>query len=181
MSSDSSDELLDVVDGRGRVIGQFPRAACHGDPSLAHRVVHIHVWNSRGELLLQKRGLDKEIQPGRWDTSVGGHLAAGEGYEEAAVREIEEELGIEGADRVHMYDYVMRNEIETEHVRTFYAIHDGPFTVQRSEIDGIRFWSFQQIEADLGSGLFTPNFEEEWARCKAWRDELSSRGIPLPF
>jgi len=181
MSSDCGSELFDIVDESGSVVGQATRAACHGDPSLAHRVVHIHVFSSRCELLLQKRGLDKAIQPGKWDTSVGGHLAAGEEYEAASLREIEEELGIEGAEPVHMYDYVMRNEIETEHVRTGYIVHDGPFAFLDSEIDEIRFWSIEEIEKSLGSGLFTPNFEEEWERCLAWRKVLLSRGQKPPF
>ena len=67
-------EFFDIVDDEDRVIGQAPRSQCHGDPRLVHRVAHVLVFNSRGELLLQKRSVTKDIQPGKWDTSVGGHL-----------------------------------------------------------------------------------------------------------
>jgi len=72
------DELFDLVNDDDKVIGQALRSACHGDPGLIHRAVHVLVFNSSGALLLQKRAPGKYIQPGKWDTSVGGHLALGE-------------------------------------------------------------------------------------------------------
>ncbi len=169
-----AEEIFDIVDNNGRVIGRAPRSACHGDPSLAHRVVHIHVFNSAGDLLLQKRGKNKTIQPGKWDTSVGGHLAAGEGYDDAAAREFEEELGIDPACLAEgallpIYDHVWRNEIETEHIRVFRLDFEGPFRFQRSEIDAVRFWAEAEIEAALGGGSLTPLFERGWALYKEWR------------
>ncbi len=95
---DRSDELLDLVDERGETVGTVRRGDCHGDPSLAHRAVHVFVKNSAGELFLQKRATSKRIQPGKWDTSVGRHLAPGESYEAGALRELEEELGVTLAD-----------------------------------------------------------------------------------
>ena len=85
------DEIVDLVDENDRVIGRALRSECHGDPDLIHRVVHIMVFNNGGNLLLQRRGLNKRIQPGKWDTSVGGHLSQGEAYRVAAAREMEEE------------------------------------------------------------------------------------------
>ena len=169
-----AEEILDIVDENGSVIGRAPRSACHGDPSLAHRVVHILVFNAAADLLLQKRGKNKKIQPGKWDTSVGGHLAAGEGYDEAAARELEEELGVDpaglaGGALEPLYDYVWRNEIETEHIRVFRLDHEGPFRFQRSEIDAVRFRSEAEIEASLGDGSLTPLFERGWALYKEWR------------
>jgi len=158
-------EMVDIVDERDRVIGRASRAACHGDPSLMHRVVHILVLNPAGELLLQRRGMNKEIQPGKWDTSVGGHMASGEAYDAAARRELREELGIEAKGGLtHLYDYIWRSEIETERVRTYRLIHDGPYRIQKEEIEEAGFWTPAEIEARLGSGVFTPNFEEEWER-----------------
>ena len=81
MHSDNSEELFPVVDLSGRVIGRATRGECHGGSMLLHPVVHLHVFNSRGELYLQRRPAWKDIQPGRWDTAVGGHVAWGEQYE----------------------------------------------------------------------------------------------------
>ncbi len=94
MNSDNSEEIFPVVDAAGNVVGKAMRGECHGGSMLLHPVVHLHVFNSRGELYLQKRPAWKDIQPGRWDTAVGGHVDYGETIAEALRREVREELGI---------------------------------------------------------------------------------------
>jgi isopentenyldiphosphate isomerase len=158
------EELFDIVDDQGRVIGQAPRSRCHGDPSLIHRAVHVLVFDPDGRLYLQKRAENKDIQPGRWDTSVGGHLAVGETYEQAAVREMREELAIEGARLERLYDYPWRNAVESEDVRTFRVVWRGPVRFDPIEISEGRFWTVGEIRTALGTDLFTPNFEHEFAR-----------------
>ncbi|TYO99689.1 isopentenyl-diphosphate delta-isomerase type 1 [Geothermobacter ehrlichii] len=161
-------ELFDIVDEHDRVIGQAPRSRCHGDPSLIHRVAHVLVFNSEGRLLLQKRSAGKDIQPGKWDTSVGGHLEPGEDYLTAARREMREELGISGVPLTFLYRSKIRNAIESENVATFMARYDGPIDFAPEEISEVRFWSGEEIDRHLGSGMFTPNFEEEWAMFRSW-------------
>ena len=90
------EEIFDLVDDDDRVIGRATRNEVHGNPKLLHRVVHVLVFDSLGRLYLQKRADDKDVQPGKWDTSVGGHVDAGEDRETAALRELSEELGIPG-------------------------------------------------------------------------------------
>lgn len=165
-------ELIEIVDGKDRVIGTAPRSECHGNPSLVHRVVHVVVVNVRGEILLQKRSSDKDIQPGKWDTSVGGHLDAGEDYEQAACREMKEELGIEGYSLTRLYAYPLRNEIESENVTTYLCRYDGTIDFDPKEITEVRFWEPAEIEARLGSGIFTPNFEEEFGYFKKVQSEM---------
>lgn len=89
---DNESELFPVVDGEGRVIGKATRGECHGGSMLLHPVVHLHLFNSKGELYLQKRPEWKDIQPGRWDTGVGGHVDFGEEVSDALLREAREEL-----------------------------------------------------------------------------------------
>jgi len=161
-------EYFDIVDENDRVIGRAPRRRCHGDPSLVHRVAHVLVFNGRGELLLQKRSLSKDIQPGKWDTSVGGHLDLGETYLEAAVREMSEELGIKGIPLTFLYHSKIRNEIESENVATYLARYDGEVAFSEEEIDEVRHWRPEEIDVALGTGAFTPNFEEEWALYSEW-------------
>jgi len=168
------EEELEIVDEAGRVIGRALRSECHGNPALIHRTVHVLVFHTKGELLLQKRSEDKDIQPGKWDTSVGGHLDVGETYEEEAYREMAEELGIRDASLLPLYEYPMRNEIESENVRTYRCTYDGPITPDPKEISEARFWTSEEIERGLGSGRFTPNFEEEFKRYKAWRSKSPS-------
>lgn len=157
-----SDEIFDVVDESGRKVGQALRRECHGNPALIHQSVHVMVTNSQGELFLQKRSSIKDIQPGKWDTSVGGHFLPDEQPEAAARREMCEELGVEPVTLTLAYQYLWRSPRETELVRTFVTRHDGPFRLDPKEIDDGRFWSMQDLEAGLGKGLFTPNFEYEF-------------------
>ena len=71
-------EHFPIVNENGEIIGKATRTECHSGSFLLHPVVHLHVFNSRGELYLQKRAENKDIQPGKWDTSVGGHVDYGE-------------------------------------------------------------------------------------------------------
>ena len=164
-----SNEYFDIIDRLGNIIGKATRAECHHDKSLAHRVVHVLVFNSSKDLFLQKRAMDKDIQPGKWDTSVGGHLNLGETYAQAVHREMKEELGISIPVR-HIYDYWMHSDVETECVRTYICICDGNITVDPNEIEDGRFWSKEEIEENIGTGTFTPNFEQEYGKYLQWLD-----------
>lgn len=167
-------EFFDIVDEHDQVIGQAPRSECHGDPSLVHRVAHVLVFNSRGELLLQKRSMTKDVQPGKWDTSVGGHLDPGEDYLQAARREMAEELGVSGVPLTFLYFSKIRNEFESENVATYLSRYDGEICFSQNEISEVRFWTKKQIEKNLGNGFFTPNFEEEWGMFLDWNRRYSA-------
>jgi isopentenyldiphosphate isomerase len=162
-------ELFDIVDDHDRVIGTAPRRECHGNPALVHRAVHVLVVNAAGELLLQLRSASKDIQPGRWDTSVGGHLEPGESYYAAALREMHEELGLSGLPLTFLYHSKIRNAIESENIATYLTRWDGPVVWNPREIDAVRCWRAAEIEAALGCDIFTPNFEEEWAMYQAFQ------------
>lgn len=95
MSNDNSEEILPIVDESGLVIGKATRGECHGGLMLLHPVVHLHVFDREGRLFLQRRPYWKEIQSGKWDTSVGGHVDYGENVEDALRREALEELGMQ--------------------------------------------------------------------------------------
>ena len=94
MSRDLEDaEILSVVNEEDLVIGQRRRDEIHS-LNLFHRSIHVLVFNSNGEIFLQQRGLLKQESPGLWASSVSGHVDAGESYDVACIREIEEEIGI---------------------------------------------------------------------------------------
>jgi isopentenyl-diphosphate delta-isomerase type 1 len=154
-------EYLDIVTENNRIIDRALRSECHGNPRLIHRAAHVLIFNSLGRLLLQKRSMNKDIQPGKWDISVGGHVESGESYEKAAYRELKEELGIKDIIIDYLYDYKMRNEIESENIRSYVCIYDGKIDFNPDEIDEVRFWDMEEIMSRLGTGTFTPNFEQE--------------------
>jgi isopentenyl-diphosphate delta-isomerase type 1 len=163
------DEWFDLVDETGRVIGRATRRECHGNPALMHPVVHVLVFDRRGRLYLQRRSAAKDIQPGKWDTSVGGHFQPGEAPEAAAKREMREELGVEPASLAFAYQYVWRSNVETELIRAFATVHDGPFELNREELDDGRFWTMDEIRAALADDRLTPQLRLEFPRMLAWR------------
>jgi len=163
MQHDNSQELFPVVDLSGKVVGRATRGECHGGSMLLHPVVHLHLFNSRGELYLQRRPLWKDIQPGRWDTAVGGHVAYGETIDEALRRETREELGITGFEPELLTVYPFRSTREYELVYVHRTTYDGP-VCPSDELDGGRFWTAEEIRAALGQGVLTPNFEQEVVR-----------------
>ena len=161
---DNSLELFPIVDEDGTVIGKATRGECHSGSKLLHPVVHLHVFNSQGDVYLQKRPEWKDIQPGKWDTAVGGHLDFGETPEEALHREVSEELGITDFTPTFIGKYVFENQRERELVYVHRTTYNGPIQPSQDELDGGRFWTLQEIRASIGKNILTPNFESEFQR-----------------
>jgi len=159
----AQEEWLPLLNEKGEVIGKAPRSVCHSSKSYLHPVVHLHVINSRGEIFLQRRAMYK-IQPGRWDTAVGGHISFGEKLEDALQRETREEIGITEFNAQLTGTYIWESDIEREYVFSFITRYDGPFKTNPEELMGGRFWSVKEIRESLGKGIFTPNFEDEFKR-----------------
>lgn len=161
---DNLKEKFPVVDEDGRVIGSATRGECHNGSQILHPVVHLHVFNSAGSLYLQKRPEWKDIQPGKWDTAVGGHIDYGETPEEALRREVREELGVTDFTPVFVDKYVFESTRERELVYVHRTTYDGPISPSAEELDGGRFWTIEEIREAMGLGVLTPNFESEFHR-----------------
>ena len=153
------------MDEEGRVVGSATRGECHSGTKLLHPVVHLHVFNSQGDIYLQRRPEWKDIQPGKWDTAVGGHVDYGETPEEALRREVREELGINDFTPEFVDKYVFESQRERELVYVNRTIYDGPISPSADELAGGRFWTMQEIHEAIGQGILTPNFESEYQRC----------------
>jgi isopentenyldiphosphate isomerase len=130
-----NDEIFDIVNERDEVIGRLPRFQVHRD-ALKHRAVHVLVFNSRGEIFLQKRSRKKDTFPGAWDSSASGHLDSGEDYDACAVRELREELGLAiDAPLRRLFKIQACPETGHEFVWVYRLESEGPFTLHPEEID----------------------------------------------
>lgn len=158
----ADEEWFDIVDVEGKVRGKAPRSLCHSSQDLLHPVVHLHVLDSRDRLFLQKRSLRKQIQPGKWDTAVGGHLSSGETVEAALKREAEEELGLSDFKAVPVARYVWKSDVESELVYMFFTRSDRTPRINREEISEGKFWKISKIKESRSKGILTPNFEFEF-------------------
>jgi isopentenyldiphosphate isomerase len=154
-------ELFQLVDAEGNPSGAAARAACHGNPALAHLVVHLHLFDPAGRLYLQKRSRSKDTHPGAWDTSVGGHVAAGEPVHEALLREAREELGVDAAGARFLFSYRYGGSFETEVAHVYALSWDGAVTPDPAEIEEGRFFALDEVGVMVGSGALTPMFEHE--------------------
>jgi isopentenyldiphosphate isomerase len=164
-------EYFPIVNEAGEVIGKESRSVCHNGSMLLHPVVHLHVFNSSGDLYLQKRNMNKDIQPGKWDTSVGGHVDYGEKVEDALLREVREEIGITDFKPLFAFRYKFTSTIETEFVNAYVTIYDKEIFPNDDELDGGKFWTKEEIENSLGKEIFTPNFEGEYTKLVAFLAE----------
>jgi isopentenyldiphosphate isomerase len=155
-------EWLPLIENEGKVIGIAPRPVVHsGKNKWLHPVVHLHILQNNG-IWLQKRPMNKDIQPGKWDTAVGGHFNAGESVENALARETMEEIGIDAGNAVFLGQYQWESQKEREMVFTFAKQFNGKIIPNPKELDDGRFWKFTEIEQNIGKEIFTPNFEHEY-------------------
>lgn len=158
----SKEEWVPLVDPNGKITGTAPRSVVHNGSKLLHPVVHMHVINSKKELLLQKRPVTKIIQPGKWDTAVGGHITAGEDLQQALKKEAFEEIGLQDFNARLLNVYTWESDVEAELVYLFLTENSRSFRIQSDEVEETRFWNRKQIEENLSSDVFTPNFEHEF-------------------
>ena len=130
-----SEEIFDVVNERDEVIDCKPRREVHAR-GLLHRAVHVLVFNSRGQLFLQKRSMLKDTAKGKWDSSASGHLDTGEDYDACAVREVWEEIGLKlGRTPERILRVEACEETGQEFVWVYRCASEGPFVLHPEEIE----------------------------------------------
>ncbi|MCS7203469.1 MAG: NUDIX domain-containing protein [Thermodesulfovibrio sp.] len=156
------EDFLEVVDKEGKVLSLAPKSLIHKNPSMLHKVVHVIVFNSKGEILLQKRSYHKDVVVEKWNTSVEGHVMPGESLFAAAKRKLFEELGILTDSIFFLFTYIFSNDFESELVYTYFTVHDGPFNFNRKEVREIAFWRIDDIQKQLKTDIFTDSFRQEF-------------------
>jgi len=149
-------ENVAIVDRQDRVVGAAPRHLMRSE-RLIHRASYILVFNDQGDLFIQKRTIDKDVYPGYWEVAAGGVVLAGENYEQSAAREIAEELGLTDV-ALH---YRFQHYYEDQEIRVWGAVftcqHNGPFHLQRSEIEEGRFVDLRTLDDLVRKKPFTPD------------------------
>jgi isopentenyldiphosphate isomerase len=140
-----AEEIVVIVDRDNQPIGAVTRKIMR-QQRLIHRASYILVFNTAGELYIQKRSRTKDIYPGYWDLAAGGVILEGESYEEGAKRELREELGISGVKLRPLFDQYYEDADNRVWGRIFACTSNGPFTLQEEEIDGGRFIALGEIE-----------------------------------
>ncbi|MBI5356147.1 NUDIX domain-containing protein [Candidatus Collierbacteria bacterium] len=143
-TTDSQNEIFDVVNENDEVVGEATRGEVHQNPKLIHRAVHIWILNDKGEILLQQRSLTKDKAPGQWDISCAGHVKKGSDSETTAYRELKEELGVK-ADCKLVSKFIDRDIDQTEMTSLYVAIHNGPFKFPKKEIQQIKFFTKEKV------------------------------------
>lgn len=161
-----TEDIFDIVNERDEVIGRAPRSEVHAR-GLLHRAVHVLVFNSGGEVFLQKRSMKKDRQPGVWDSSCSGHVDSGEDYDQTAVRELREEIGLAlNAPPARLFKLDACAETDAEFVWVYRCCNDGPFQLDPEEIDAGDWFAPERVSDWIQDqpGDFAPAFAFIWRR-----------------
>ncbi|HXC37078.1 MAG TPA: NUDIX domain-containing protein, partial [Candidatus Acidoferrales bacterium] len=145
-----------------------PRSEAHA-LGLLHRAVHVLVFNSRGEIFLQKRSMKKDRQPGVWDSSCSGHVDSGEDYDQTAIRELGEEIGLKlsvAPERLFKIDACA--ETDAEFVWVYRCQSNGPFQLDPDEIDAGDWFAPERVSRWIHEkpGEFASAFVLIWRALK---------------
>lgn len=143
-------EYFWVVNEEDQVIGKATREECHKS-KLIHRSVYIFLINSKKEIFIQKRSMTKDLYPGYYTGSATGHVDYGETYDQAALRELEEELGIKVQPR-RLGKFTSFSDIEKEISTVYLCKYDGEIRFNKEEISQGFFMNIEQIEEEMESG-----------------------------
>ena len=150
------EEIVAIVDENNRVVGAQPRSKMRAE-GLRHRANYILVFNSRGELFLQERTMSKDIYPGYYDVATGGVVLDGESYDESALRELEEELGVSGVDLKRHFDFYHEDVGNRVWGRVYSCVYDGEIVLQEEEVASGGFYSISSVLEMSTSQRFTPD------------------------
>lgn len=144
-TTDNQLEQFIVVNEKDEILEFRSRFDCHHDSSLIHRAIQVAVFNSLGQIVLQKRSATKDLYPSFYALSATGHVSKGETYEDAAYRELNEEMGIKNINLTYVDKRLVTTETEREMMVLFKCVYNGPITFFKDEVAGIEWFSRHTI------------------------------------
>ncbi|CAL9610815.1 NUDIX domain-containing protein [Streptomyces sp. Tu 3180] len=170
----SADEIIDIVDEDDRVIGRSPRGEAYAR-GLRHRCVFVLARDAEGRVFVHRRTPTKLVFPSLYDMFVGGVVGAGEGYDEAALREAEEELGVTGLPRPeHLFRFLYDDGAGRTWWSAVYEVRcDLPVRPQAEEVAWHAFLPEAELERRLGEWEWVPDGRAAYGRLRAHRAERS--------
>src|SRR5262245_34170484 len=152
----AADEIVTIVDEHNKVVGAVPRREMR-TKNLPHRSTYVLVFNARGELYVQKRTMTKDVFPGYYDPAAGGVVLAGESYEQGAVRELAEEMGIHDVPLIWLFDFYFADERTRVWGGAFSCIYDGEVILQAEEVEDVALMTIAEILRRAETEPFTPD------------------------
>ena len=148
-------EMVDIIDSEGHTVGTVSRQEMRGR-RLPHRCVYILVFNRRGELFVHLRTPTKDVYPGCWDVAIGGVLAAGETFDQGAVREGREELGVDITPEP-LFPFRYEDAASVVQGMVYRVEHNGPFQLQAEEIERGEFLPLSEVMERTRTAKFCPD------------------------
>lgn len=161
-TTDNQNELFDIVDENDNVVGKATRGEVHKNKNLIHRSVGVIVFDKKGRVFLQQRSATKDTDPLKWTISASGHLESGGSYEEAAHRELVEELGVDLPLKI-VCKFLCREIKETEMQMLYKAYSDGPFKLHPQEINQGKFFTRKELIEAVKKGEIELSFSGKMA------------------
>jgi isopentenyldiphosphate isomerase len=152
----AADEIVTIVDEHNKVLGAVPRREMRAK-NLPHRSTYILVFNAQGELYVQKRTMTKDVFPGYYDPAAGGVVLAGESYEQGAVRELAEEMGIRDVPLTWVFDFYFADERTRVWGGAFSCVYDGEVVLQEEEVEDVALMTSAEILRRAETEPFTPD------------------------
>jgi len=165
-----AEEILDIVDEHDRVVDRAPRGEAYAR-RLRHRCVFIQARDREGRIFVHRRTSTKLVFPSRYDMFVGGVVAAGETYDDAALREAEEELGVSGLPRPTPLFRFLYEDDGAGHSwwSAVYEVRcELPVHPQVEEIAWHGFLTEDEVEHRLTDWEWVPDGLAAYERLKAW-------------
>ncbi|ETX04261.1 MAG: hypothetical protein ETSY2_29720 [Candidatus Entotheonella gemina] len=151
-----ADEIVAIVDKHNHVIGSAPRREMRAK-KLTHRSTYILVFNSQGELFVQKRTMTKDVYPGYYDPCTGGVVLHGESYELSATRELKEEVGIRDVPLTWHFNFYFEDHGCRAWGSVFSCVYDGDMVLQAEEVESGEFLPIDTILQRAQTELYTPD------------------------
>jgi 8-oxo-dGTP pyrophosphatase MutT (NUDIX family) len=155
-ATNPADEIVAIVDAENRVVGSALRRDMR-QHRLLHRSTYILIFNSCGDLCVQKRTATKDVFPGYYDIAAGGVVLAGESYEAGARRELAEEVGIQDVPLAHQFVFHYADDDTQVWGSVFSCVYDGELVLQKEEVESAAFMPVVEVLSHAEHAPYTPD------------------------